>query len=216
MLRYHTEHDRTIKEVPISEDDTPKPVLLRLKAESNFHLMDESGHPFAMDDYLFGYCTFAANSPLKVLHGSALMTRKTRKESPKKDNRIATEFRFRDEKAVFAREVQPTYAMATADAISFFGIRDPCFIERVRAEDDRIFIDFATGIDSPWFTEKACPPLTLADDKLSQESTGVGGWGSIPPQSPMVTRARTAAVRTVKLVEVLPHNLASDEMEKIG
>jgi hypothetical protein len=216
LLRYCTERDRTIKEVPISEDDTPQSVLLKLKAESNFHLTDEGGHPFAMDDWLFGYCSFAANPTLKLLHGSALMARKTRTKSVKKDNRIATELRFRDEKAVFARGVQPSYAKATADAISNFGITDPCFIERVRAEDDRIIIEFATGIDSPWFTEKACPPMKLSDDRLYQESTGVGGWGSVPPPNPMMTRARTVAVRKVKLVEVLLHNLVSDEMEKVG
>jgi hypothetical protein len=112
--------------------------------------------------------------------------------------------------------MQPTYAKATADAISNFGITDPCFIEKVRAEDDRIIIEFATGIDSPWFTEKACPPMKLSDDKIYQESTGVGGWGSVPPPNPMMTRARTAAVRKAKLVEVLLHNLVNDEMEKIG
>jgi hypothetical protein len=63
-MRYRTEHDKTIKEVVISEDDTPQSVLLKIKAGYNFHLSDDKGHPFAMDDNLFGYCTFAANPPL--------------------------------------------------------------------------------------------------------------------------------------------------------
>jgi hypothetical protein len=81
LMRYHTEHDRTIKEIPISEDDTPSSVLLKLREESNFHIADEGGHPFAADDNLFGYCTFASNPPLQLLHGSAL---------PKKDHRRRT------------------------------------------------------------------------------------------------------------------------------
>jgi hypothetical protein len=58
--------------------------------------------------------------------------------------------------------------------------------------------------------------LKISDDKIYQEATGVGGWGSVPPPNSMLTRARTAAVRKVKLVDVLLHNLADDEMEKVG
>jgi hypothetical protein len=215
VMRYCTERDRTIKEVPISEDDTQQTVLLRIRPEANFHLADEGGHPFAMNDNLFGYCTFAANPPLRLLPGSALMTRKTRVPTPKKDNRIATEIRLGDEKTTFARGVQQNYVKALADAKDFFNITDPWHIERVRAEDDRIMIDCAIGEDATWFTEKACPPLKLKDDRVYQEAIGVGGWGIAPPPKPMQTRAK-AAVRIIKEVEVFLHDLESDEMIKIG
>jgi hypothetical protein len=154
MMRYRTERDPSIKEIPISEDDTPSSVVLKLKAGSNFHITDDGDHPFAMDDNLFGYGTFAANPPLKLLHGSALLTRKTRAPTQKKDHRIATEIRLGDEKTTFARGVQPTYAKALSDAKTFFAKDEPCFIERVRAQEDRIIIECAVQIDSPWFTEK--------------------------------------------------------------
>jgi hypothetical protein len=101
MMRYCTEHDKEIKEVPISEDDMPASVLLKLNAGSNFHITDDKGRPFAMNDNLVGYCTFEANPPLKLLHGSALTTRKTREPTKKKDNRIVTEIRCGDEKTTF-------------------------------------------------------------------------------------------------------------------
>jgi ribonuclease HI len=216
MMRYCTEHDRTIKEVSISEDDTPASVLLKLRAESNFHITDDKGRPFAMDDNLFGYCTSAANPPLKLLHGSALATKKTREPTKKKDNRIVTEIRCGDEKTTFARGLQPNYAKAVVDAKAHFGIADAVFIEKVRAEDDRIIIECGVGIDAPWFTEKACPPLKISEDRIYQESTGVGGWGTAPPPNRMMTRARTAEVRKVKLVDIMLLNLANDEMEKVG
>jgi hypothetical protein len=215
LLRYCTEQDSSIREIPISEDDTPQSVLLKLRAEANSHLTDEGGHPFAMDDNLFGYVTFAANPPLKLLRASALMTRKTRISTKKKDNRTATEIRLGDENTVFIRGVQPNYTKVLVDAKDFFG-KDPIHIERVRAEDYRIIVEIAEGIDAPWFTEKACPPLKLADDRLYQEATGVGGWGTTPPFAPMLIRARTAAVRKNKLVEILLHNQVTDEMSKIG
>jgi hypothetical protein len=103
-----------------------------------------------------------------------------------------------------------------ADSKAHFEIADPVFIEKVRAEEDRIIVECAIGIDAPCFTEKACPPLKLSEDRIYQESTGVGGWGTAPPPNPMMTRARTAAVRKVKLVDIVLLNLANDEMEKVG
>jgi hypothetical protein len=64
LMRYSGGADNEIKEIPISEDDTPRSVLTRIKAGGNFHLTDVEGHPFAMDDCLFGYCSFATNPPL--------------------------------------------------------------------------------------------------------------------------------------------------------
>jgi hypothetical protein len=151
-----------------------------------------------MDDNLFGYCTFAANPPLKLLHGSALTTRKSRVKTQKKDHRIAIELRCNDAKTTFARGVIPTHAKAVVDAKDHFGIMDPCYIEKVRAEEDRIIIECAVGVDAPWFTEKAFPPLKLSEDRIYQESMSVGGWGTAPAPEPMQTRARTAAVRRVK------------------
>jgi hypothetical protein len=58
--------------------------------------------------------------------------------------------------------------------------------------------------------------LKLSEDKIYQESTGVGGWGTAPPPNPMMTRARTAAVRKVKLVEIILHNLTTDETSNVG
>jgi hypothetical protein len=212
-MRYSSGADRAINEISISEDDTVRAVLLRLKPGSNFHLADVNDKPFGIDDYPFGYVSIAANPPLQILHGSALKGKK-RDPTPKKDNRIATEIRFRDLKTVFARGVQPTYAKALTDAISSFSITDPCHIERVRAEDDRIIIEIALGEDAPWFTEKSCPPLKLSEDKIYAESTGTGGWGITPPPPPMQTRAK--ATKAKRFVDVLLHNLGTDEIENVG
>jgi hypothetical protein len=180
-MRYSSGADGEIKETPITEDDTPRSVLLRLKAGSNFSIADSDGRPFAMEDSLFGYCSFAVNPPVQLLHGSALATKKTSNPSQRKDNHIALQVNFKEGKAVFQREAQPKYAKAMADAISNFSIAGPCHSERVRAEDDRILVEIAEGEDAPWFTEKACPPMKLSDDKIFQESSGVGGWGVTPP-----------------------------------
>jgi hypothetical protein len=215
-LRYQVRGETEIKKILINENDTPHSILLRLKAETNFHIADDGGHPFEMDDNLFGYCTFAANPPVKVLHGSALLSRKCRVRTPKKDNRIALEVRLGDDKTTFARGIQASYAKVLSDVKDYFSKPEPCHIACIRVEDDRIILECATGIDAPWFTEKACPPLKLADDKLYQEASSVGGWGVAPPSNPMQTRARAAAVRKVKLLEVFLHNFATNDLTKIG
>jgi hypothetical protein len=114
MIRYHTELDATIKEILISEDDTPKSVLLKLKAQPNFFIADEGRHPFGNEDSMFGYCTFVANPPVQLLHQSALISRKARVQTPKKDHRFAIELRCGDEKTVSARGILLTYAKALA------------------------------------------------------------------------------------------------------
>jgi hypothetical protein len=101
-----------------------------------------------------------------------------------------------------------------ADAIANFDITDPCHIERVRAEDDRILVDIVLGNDAPWFTEKSCPPLKLSEDRIYAEATGTGGWGITPLPPPMQTRS--AAKKAVRVVDVLLHNLGTDEIENIG
>jgi hypothetical protein len=57
--------------------------------------------------------------------------------------------------------------------------------------------------------------LKLADDKLYQESTGVGGWGITPPPAhPIVTRAKVAPIPKVK--DVYLSNLITNELTKVG
>jgi ribonuclease HI len=62
-MRCSSGADGEIKEVPISEDDTVKIILLRIKAGSNFHLADNNDKPFGVDDCPFGYVSTAANPP---------------------------------------------------------------------------------------------------------------------------------------------------------
>jgi predicted metalloprotease len=64
-MRYSSGEDRAIKEVMISEDDTARAILLRLKAGSNFHLADVNEKSFGADEHLFGYVPVAANPPYK-------------------------------------------------------------------------------------------------------------------------------------------------------
>jgi hypothetical protein len=104
-MRYSGEGDREIKDITITETDTVRVILSRLKAKSNFHLADVSGKPFAMEDFPFGYVSAAVNPPLQLLHGSALKG-KTRDPTPRKDNRIAVEVRIKDEKHAFIRGAQ--------------------------------------------------------------------------------------------------------------
>jgi hypothetical protein len=217
-MRYSVETDREIKEVTITETDTVRVILSHLKAKSNFHLADVTGKPFGMEDFPFGYVSSAINPPLQLLHGSALKG-KVRDPTPRKDNRIAVETKFKDEKYTFIRGAHPTYAMILEDVISRCSISDPCHIERVRAEEDRIFVDIELGEDAHWFTEKACPPLKLSEDRILAEATGTGGLGSQPSTSPMQTRAAKAAAgpkKATRIKDVFLHNLESEEMEPIG
>jgi hypothetical protein len=218
IMRYHTELDPTIKELPISEDETPATALLKLKVGQNFHLVDNHRVLFAANDSLFGYCSVIENPPIELIHGSVPHSRKARELTKKKDGRIKLEIRYGDERAIFARGVQKTYAKVAADAKDYWSIADPVHISCVRAEDDRIIVECATGIDAPWFTEKACPPLELEKDRIYQDAAKgqVGGWGTAPQQAPMMTRARQAAVRIKKVVDVIFQNLDSGETWKIG
>jgi hypothetical protein len=183
-----------------------------------------TGKPLGMEDYPFGYVSSVVNPPLQLLHGSALKG-KVRELTPRKDNRIAVETRFKDEKHTFIRGAHPTYAILLEDIIARCSITDPCHIERVRAIDDRIFVDVELGEDTHWLTEKACPPLKLSEDRILAESTGTGGWGSAsaplqpPTRAPMQTRAAKAATapkKATRIKDVLLHNLETDEMEPIG
>jgi hypothetical protein len=216
-LRYTTEREPGIKEVQIGENDTPHSVLLKIKAPQNFHFTDDGGHLFALEDNLFGYCTVATNPPLKLLHGSALLTRKTRALTPKKDNRICVEVQIGDDKTTFARGLQKTYAKILKDVKEYWGKTDPVHILRVRAVDDRIIVECSPDVPALWFTGKACPPLKLEDDKLYKEAIGTGGWGSIPLPQPMITRSKAAtAQKKPKKMEVMLHNIATQDLEKIG
>jgi hypothetical protein len=155
-MRYTGETDREIKEVTISETDTVRVILSRLKAKSNFHLADSEDKPFGIEDMPFGYVSIPSSPPLKLLHGSALRG-KVREATMRKDNRIAVQVNFRDGKSVYPRGVQPSYAAVLDQAGDNFGITDPCHIGKVRADEDRILIDIELGEDNGWFTEKACP-----------------------------------------------------------
>jgi hypothetical protein len=217
-MRYSGKTDREIKEVTISETDTVRVILSRLKAKSNFHLADSEDKPFGIEDIPFGYVSIPSSPPLKLLHGSALRG-KVRESTPRKDNRIAVEVHFEGNKAVFPRGVQPTYTTILEHAATNFGMTTPVCLERIRADEDRILVDIKLGDEALWFIEKACPPLNLSDDKIYAESVGTGGWGSISPSSPMQTRAAVAAAAPKKadrIKDVLLHNLETDEMEPIG
>jgi hypothetical protein len=109
-----------------------------------------------------------------------------------------------------------TYAKLLTDTIAKNAISDPCHIERFRAEDDRILVEIAIGDDAHWFTENPCPPLKLSEDKLLAEATGTGGWGSPPSSPPMQTRAAAAKKKAVRVVDVLLHDLGTEETESIG
>jgi hypothetical protein len=218
IMRYHTELDPTIKELQISEDETPATALIKLKVGQNFHLVDQHRVLFAANDSLFGYCSVIENPPLELIHGSVPHSRKARELTKKKDGRIKLEIRYGGERAIFARGLQKTYAKVAADAKEYWSIADSVHISCVRAEDDRIIVDCATGIDAPWFTEKACPPLELEKDRIYQDAAKgqVGGWGTTPQQAPMMTRARQAAVRVKRVAEVILQNLDSGETFKLA
>jgi hypothetical protein len=210
--------DSEIKEVPISEDDTVRIILSRIKAKCNFHLTDVNNKPFGMDDYPFGYVSTAAKPPLKLLHGSVPMGKK-RDPTPRKDNRMAIEVRFNDVKAVYARNAQGspmTYAQILSETAAAHSPTIPCRIERVRAEDDRISVEIVRGDDTHWFSEKPCPPLKISEDRLVAEAAGTGGWGSPPATPPMQTRAAVAKKKAVRVVDVFLHNLGTDDLEGIG
>jgi hypothetical protein len=158
IFRYHTELDRTIKEMRISEDDTPATIILKLKFGSNFHLVDSEGILFAPEDNMFGYCSRIGSPPVQVLHGSALHTRKTRQVSPKKDGRIGVEVRLEDNRMEYNRNDASSYARIFADVREDWNILGQVIPERTRAEEDRIILECMQGIDAFWFSEKAWPP----------------------------------------------------------
>jgi hypothetical protein len=220
-MRYSSGPDREIKEMRISESDTIRVILMRLKAKGNMHLTDEAGRLFQMEDCPFGYVSIPADPPLQLLHGSALKG-KPRDPTPRVDRRIAVEVTFgKDRKLVFIRGAHRSYVAILENAVESWGVTDPCRIESVRAEDDRILVNIELGEDQHWLTEKACPPLALVDDRIHAESTGTGGWGNavIPQTHPMVTRgAKTAAKPKTpeKIKDALLHNLETDEIETIG
>jgi hypothetical protein len=122
-------------------------------------------------------------------------------------------------RSVYSRTVPGApqgYSRILTDTSVKYGVAGPCHIAKVRAEDDRIMIEIAEGDPIPWFSEKACPPLRSEEDRLLAGSTGTGGWGVNPPTPPMQTRAAAAKNKAVRVVDVLLHNLVTDEMEPIG
>jgi hypothetical protein len=221
QLRYHTGLDPSIKEVTIMEDDTPKIVLAKLNLKDNFFITDSNGNPFADEDSLFGYCTFERNPPVQVLHGSALRTRKTRELTKEKDNRTKTIIAMGDKGMTFERGVQTTYTQALREGCEANNLPETWQIERVREEEDRMIVECADGVDASWFTEKACRPLRLTEDKIYQDATRAppGGWGKAVPSSPiaMLTRAKAAAAeKRMKKVQVILQNITSGEAFNLG
>jgi hypothetical protein len=83
-LRYSTELDPEIKEVKISEDDTPKMIVEKLGLKGSWFVADVTRHPFGENDSLFRYATFLGNAPVMILHASALASQKFRPLTPKK------------------------------------------------------------------------------------------------------------------------------------
>jgi hypothetical protein len=217
-MRYSCDPDGEIKEILISEDDSVRIILSRLKAKSNFHLTDHASRHFGADDYTFGYVSTPGNPPLKLLHGSSQMGKK-REPTPRKDNRQAIEVTYEGAKSVYSRSTEgtpATYARLLADTVTKYSTAGACHIGNVRAEDDRIMVSIVAGDDPEWFTEKSCPPLRSTDDKLLVEAKGAGGWGINPPAPPMQTRAAASKNKAVRVVDVLLHNLGSDGIELIG
>jgi hypothetical protein len=96
------------------------------------------------------------------------------------------------------------------------GLTEAWHVPKVRAIDDRIQVEIVKGDSPDWFVEKVCPPLRSAEDRLFMDSTGVGGWGIDPPAPPMQTRAAAAKNKAVRVLDVLFHNLGTDEIENIG
>jgi hypothetical protein len=144
---------------------------------------------------------------------------KKREPTPRKDNRQAIEVKFEGAKSVYSRSAEgtpATYARLLGDAVMRHSISWACHIGNVRAEDDRIVVEIVAGDDPEWFTEKACPPLRSSDDKLLAEAKGAGGWGINPPAPPMQTRASASKNKAVRVVDVLLHNLGTDDIELIG
>jgi hypothetical protein len=214
-LRYLLDKETDPKEITIFEDDTPGTILARLKPGTNFFITDENKNVFASNDSLFGYCTFAVNPPVKVLHQSALRSLKPRALTKKKDNRMAVEIHLGDGSTTFARGAHKTYAKLLNSAKEFFGTDAPVHALHVRAEDDRIILECSTEVLAPWFTEKACPPLNPEDDRLLQEASNVGGWGTNPPPvHPMKTRSQKASAE--KKRNVIVWDREKDTRTKIG
>jgi hypothetical protein len=218
-MQYLEEGSGEIKTVPISETDTVRVILLRLKAKGNFHLTDAEGKPFKIENVPFGYVSNPATPPLKLLHGSALRG-KPREDTPRKDGRIAVEVNFEDDGSVYPRGIQATYTSILEHAVRDFGITTPTCFKNIRAEEDRIIIEIKLGDDASWFTEKACPPLKLSEDRIFTESTGTGGWGRAPApmQSfPMQTRSASKAPPVPKKVkDVFLYDAENDDLIPVG
>jgi hypothetical protein len=127
--------------------------------------------------------------------------------TPKRDNRMKNVVVLGDEKATFARELHLSYSKLVEDGREQFGKSEDWKIERVRADEDRIILECAEGVDPFWFTEKTCPPLRLSEDGIYQAAARVqpGMWGKAPPTNPaaMLTRARAPGPKKKKVDVIL-------------
>jgi hypothetical protein len=121
-LRYMFEHDTEAKEVLISEDDTPKMITTKVGKKENFHVVDPRGNPSGQDDSLFGHATMSGALPVRIVHGSALRTNKTRVKSARKDNRAKMVIKSKEEKQEFDRPVYPTHRRSLEDCREAIGL----------------------------------------------------------------------------------------------
>jgi hypothetical protein len=160
---------------------------------------------------LFGYFTFEEHPPVQVLHGSALRTHKEREVTKKKDNRIRQIMAFGGERMRYERGLYPTYERFVRENREGSSLPETWQIARARAEEDQIIVECEDGADASWFTEKACPPLKISEDQIYRDALKVppGGWGRTAQANPqaMFTRARAAAEKKMKKVQVVLQNL---------
>jgi hypothetical protein len=194
-LRYCIGEEEEVHEMIVGESDTPSQAIVRTGKQGNFYVTDINGIPFSKEDSFFGYATFPGAPPVRILHGSALKTLKTRPPTAKKDCRIRVEIRFGDNVQSFGRATYSSYRDAIDDNRRAHALPDTWQVATIRAEEDRIIIMCEDGADPFWFSEKTNPPIKLALDKIYAAATRVppGSWG-VPviaqPQVSMLTRAR--------------------------
>jgi hypothetical protein len=183
-LRYTLGRDAEVKEVLISETDTPRAVVSRLK-QDGFQIVDPAGNPFSQEDSLFGYATMRGALPVKILHGSAMRTTKARVKTPRQDNRAKVEIKFDHKRFEFARGLYPTYQKLLEECRKAEKLPYTWQIWAIRAEEDRIIVECVDGVIPFLFSEKACPPMKLSEDPIYQNAVRVpsGSWGGHPNPS---------------------------------
>jgi hypothetical protein len=169
---------------------------------------------------MFEYFTIDGHPPVQILHGSALRTHKEREVTKKKDNRIRQIIAFGGERLRYERVRYHSYEQFVRENREGCSLPETWQIARVRAEEDQIIVECEDGADVSWFTEEACQPLKISEDQIYQDALKVppGGWGKMVQANPkaMFTRARTAAEKKMKKVQLVLQNLTSGEALNVG